>query len=252
MNYVFFLGGYDLEMITIRHILETKNQRFFDKKLSWGARASDYRDGLDSILGSEVIPVTIELTIDIALPTGTIIVDHHNERSGEEASIIQVLKLLRLEPTREHQLIAANDRGHIPAMRDEAATSEEIADIRQRDRAAQGITPAMEECAKASIANRREVNGVIIVSFPYDKPSPITDRMYDHWNGGRENLIVVCNDGQAENTVFYFGHGDICREIKTRWNGFGGGKGFGDPQQNAFAGCKTNTPHTIIEFVVNR
>jgi hypothetical protein len=46
MDYSFFLGGYDLEMLEIRKILEScgykENEDFFDKKLKWGAKLSEY------------------------------------------------------------------------------------------------------------------------------------------------------------------------------------------------------------------
>ena len=40
-DYVFLLGGQDLEMQTIRALLQEHGQDFHDRELRWGARASD-------------------------------------------------------------------------------------------------------------------------------------------------------------------------------------------------------------------
>ncbi|MFZ2523434.1 MAG: hypothetical protein WAW92_03550 [Minisyncoccia bacterium] len=257
MAYVFFLGGQDLEMLTIRKLLEENNQEFFDRQLKWGAKASDYPVLMNPASfgngDSGKMPVLVELDIDGGpLPYGAIVVDHHNNRSGELASILQVFKLLGIEPTREHLLIAANDSGYIPAMLHAGATSEEIADIRRLDREAQGVTVEMEIEAEDAIYCRTEDKGVVIVQLPHNKVSAVTDRMFTSWPDGRENLVVVCKMGNFDYEVYYFGRGDICRETKEMFNGFGGGTGFGDPAKNAFAGCKTKTPVDVINFVVGR
>ena len=44
---VFLLGGYDLEMLEIKKILDSKNVEYKDKNLSWGAKLSDYQDILE-------------------------------------------------------------------------------------------------------------------------------------------------------------------------------------------------------------
>ena len=79
--------------------------------------------------------------IDAALAAGAIDVDHHGSRSGEPASIIQVLSLLGIEPSRKQLLIAANDSGFIPGIVAAGDSAAEIAEIRALDRATQGITP---------------------------------------------------------------------------------------------------------------
>jgi len=71
-NFIFFLGGYDLEMITIREILEENEQEYIDKNLKWGAKLSEYKDKLAELHHNE-IPVLIELTLDIPAPKNAII-----------------------------------------------------------------------------------------------------------------------------------------------------------------------------------
>ena len=250
--YVFFLGGQDLEMLTIRKLLENSGQKFYDKQLKWGAKASAYSQEIERAPEFGGVPVLVELEVGIKLPESTLVVDHHNDRSGEEASILQVVRMLGYAPTKNQNLVAANDSGYIPAMLREGASREEIADIRRRDREAQGVTEEMERQAEEALSNYREARGVIIVHIPHNKFSTVTDRLYEQWNDGRENLVVVCDTAGDECEVYHFGRGDICHDIKTKWNGFGGGQGFGDRTKNAFAGCKTKTPVDIVNFVVTQ
>ena len=79
------------------------------------------------------------MTRDTDPPTPYTDIDHHNERDHEPASIVQVAELLGVALTRREQLVAANDRGYIPALRAAGATDAEVADIRRADRAAQGV-----------------------------------------------------------------------------------------------------------------
>ncbi|MBI1938221.1 MAG: hypothetical protein HYS25_08845 [Ignavibacteriales bacterium] len=52
-NLVFFLGGHDAEMEEIRNILAKHNFIFFDKNLSWGAKASDYKEEIEKLKENE-------------------------------------------------------------------------------------------------------------------------------------------------------------------------------------------------------
>ena len=252
--YVFFLGGKDLEMLTIRGLLERTGQKFYDKGLEWGAKASAYAEDIQFTLdwSKGGVPVLVELEIDIKLPETALVIDHHGDRSSEEASILQVVRILGCAPTWDQKLVAANDSGYIPAMLREGASLEAVANIRRRDREAQGVTEEMEKQAEEAVSNYREARGVIIVHIPHNKFSTVTDRLFSQWEDGKENLVVVCDTHGPECEVYYFGRGDICRDIKTKWNGFGGGQGFGDRTKNAFAGCKTAIPVDVVNFVVTQ
>lgn len=138
--YVFLLGGRDLEMITIKRMLIDSGfeepESIADLNLQWGAKLSAYQNRFND----ELTFVGIELSQDIVPPPHYINIDHHNENANKPSSIEQIAKLLGIELTREQQLIAANDKGFIPAMEALGATREEIVDIRRRDREAQGVT----------------------------------------------------------------------------------------------------------------
>lgn len=249
-QYVFFIGGYDLEMITIRDLVASTGTGFYDAQLAWGAKASDYKTLIELADNDKRTPVLVELEVDFELPASAIVIDHHGNRSGEEASIIQTMKLLQLEPTREHLLIAANDSGYIPAMQAMGATPEEINLIRFRDRQAQGVTDEMERQAIHAIGACWYINGSTVVELPHKKFSTVTDRMFDSWPDGKQNLLVVCKPEGETPEVSYFGRGSTCKELKEKFapNSWGGGSGYGDQNGNAFAGCRTDNPKDFINL----
>lgn len=203
-NYFFFLGGMDAEMVEIRKLLEAQKVSFLDKSLGWGAAASAYAEEITAMAGNGFTIVTVELTSDIELPAGTIIVDHHNEFSSRPASILQVLELLELEPTRWQRLIAANDCGYIPAMLERGATAEEIAAIRLADRAAQGITPEQEAEAERAIAEAKVINGVTVVQMAHSKTATVCDRLFDQ--NQEQRLLILSADGECN----FFGTKELC------------------------------------------
>lgn len=142
-QYHFLLGGYDLEMVTIKTILEQQGIPFSDKQLKWGAKLSAYAD----VLNDEDHFVGIELIEDISTPKHYTLIDHHNEYAHLNSSLEQVAALLYINLDREKQLIAANDKGYIPAMEAKGAASDEITVIQERDRETQGVTEKDEQLA---------------------------------------------------------------------------------------------------------
>ncbi|MGH9893393.1 MAG: hypothetical protein ACREA0_15670 [bacterium] len=120
---VFFLGGTDLEMLTIRTLLEeTIPGRFHDKHLVWGAKASAYGEEIGEALDAGKTPVLVELEDDVGLDREAVVItDHHGERAGSDkpTSLHQIFALLGLPAkrwTRWFDLVAANDRGYIAEM----------------------------------------------------------------------------------------------------------------------------------------
>ncbi len=253
-QYVFFIGGYDLEMITIRDLVASTGTGFYDAKLAWGAKASDYRTVIELAHNDKRTPVLVELEVDFKLPASAIVIDHHGNRSGEEASIIQTIKLLDLMPTREHLLIAANDSGYIPAMQAMGATQAEIDDIRRRDRQAQGVEDWMERDAERAIKEATEEMGMRVVRLPHNKFSVMTDRLFNTWPDGKQNLLVICWVIGAVTEYYYFGRGDLCKALKEAYapDSWGGGQGYGNPEGQAFAGCRTNDYDAIRSFFENQ
>lgn len=144
---LFLLGGNDLEMQTIKDILKSNNIEYIDKKLSWGAKLSDYKNELKHM----GIIYGIELEEDITPPKNYISIDHHGENNHLESSLEQIAKILDLELNRHQFLVAKNDSNYIKGMQSICTTKEEINLIRAMDRKAQGATPEDEALAIKSI-----------------------------------------------------------------------------------------------------
>ncbi|WP_173979936.1 hypothetical protein [Magnetospirillum sp. UT-4] len=238
---VFFLGGRDLEMATIRDLVaDTLGLAAVrDGGLGWGARLSDYAAELAG-LGPGQVPVLVELALDRPLPPAAVVVDHHGPAAGRHAptALEQVFRLLGLPPerwTRHLALVAANDRGHVRAMRAIGATADEIAAIRQADRRAQGITAAEEEDALAALARaERHLDGrLLVVRLPHDRTATVMDRIAPD-DGAIANVLILC---PAE--VDFFGIGAAVVALDAA---FPGGYCGGDLPEAGFWGHRTPTP----------
>lgn len=172
-NTLFLLGGHDLEMLTIKKVLKEKGFTVIDHELSWGAKLSSYTEVLKEHQDKTIYGV--ELIEDIAILKNYHAIDHHNEQVDKASSLFQVLEFLELKPTREHELISANDVGHIEAMKCLGATAEEIKSIRQQERTIQGVTAKDELQAQKESEAVVEKNGISIIETTLDAFSPIVD-----------------------------------------------------------------------------
>jgi hypothetical protein len=142
-------------------------------------------------------------------------IDHHNARSAESASILQVLTLIGATPSRVEELIAANDSGYIPGMKAIGASQDEVSHIRALERQMQGITLEMEaEAERAITAMERypELSDLIIVRMAHSKVSTATDRLFGLQV--QEHLLVVSEDGE----VNYYGDGAICADLQNKYS----------------------------------
>lgn len=185
-NTLFLLGGHDLEMCTIKGILNQKHYSYADKDLKWdNALLSQYSNEIDMFLSTNPYGLIygIELTDDIMLSytCNYEAIDHHNGREEEPSALEQVLSLLGLPMNRHYRLVAANDKHYIAGMREIGATDAEIIKIRAEDRKAQGVTQMDEYLAEKSISeNMEKINDLISIHSFTNKFSPICDRLYPY------------------------------------------------------------------------
>lgn len=184
--FAFFLGGSDLEMVEIARLIRdhAPDAPLFDAGLAWGAKASDYADAIAAAAASGRRPVLVELAVDMPLPNGALVVDHHGDAAGAEqpTSLHRIFALLNLPAaawTRRMELVAANDRGHIRALRAAGATEAEIAAIRRDDRAAQGVTAEMEAAGERAVAALETVldGRARLARLPHAACAVVTDRL---------------------------------------------------------------------------
>ena len=214
----FFLGGRDLEMATIRELLDAEPVgAVVDYRLAWGASAAAYVADIDDALRRGLVPVLVELDLaatpelrahtilatdaragDRSLGDGAIIVvDHHGPLAGADrpTSLEQVLDLLGARArrwSRWYELVAANDRGHVAEMLAHGATLPELHAVRAADRLAQGITSDEEtEGTRAADAAERPCDGLTIVRLAHDRTAPVVDRLDAALGGpGYDTLLV--------------------------------------------------------------
>lgn len=238
---LFLLGGHDLEMLTIRDLLEKREDCLvLDKELSWSnAYLSAYQEELEEYAGMQIYGV--ELQEDIEGPANYFRIDHHNDYAGLPSALEQVAGCVGISLSRKQQLIAANDKGYIPAMKALFATEEEIVEIRRADRIAQGVTESDEELAEKTIADNKEVvNDLTIVHALCSRFSPICDRLFPY------NKLLIYTDSEW----VYYGEG--CGRVRELFavesslgNIFYGGG------ENGYVGIKQNvySKDEILEMI---
>jgi hypothetical protein len=218
---LFFLGGNDLEMVTIRILLEKHApEQWLDKDLKWGAKASDYEREIHGAVAKGLVPVLIELDVDMALPTRTIIIDHHAGRAGADmpTSLDQVFDFLGLDRetqwTRWFDLVAANDKGHIDGMKAFGASPTEIARVRQAEWRALGVDEQVEREVQAAISESMKTQGrLTLVTLPNNASSVVADLLHKDMGGpGFDNLLVK----QPQKLSFY-GEGLVIKELDDAW-----------------------------------
>lgn len=262
-NYVFFIGGKDLEMETIKQLLDSKGAEYVDKGLTWGAKTSAYEAEINQAAAAGKTPVIIELEQDCKLPENVVNIDHHNENATRPASVLQICDLLGIEKTRDLQLIGANDAAYIPGMMELGATPEEIARVRRRDRMCQGITDEQEKEAERAISEKVEIDGITIVRMAHSKTATVADRLFE--KDKQQNLLIFSGDGE----VNYYGDGKLCQMLRgekigeqpapwdasqtipvyDNFGGWNGGAGLGDEKGNAYWGGAPNHAE-VLKYIV--
>ena len=232
----FCLGGYDLEMVTIADFLKLRNAVVHDKHLAWGAKLSQYRNEISLALKRSSTVVAIELNDDLDLSEPyrrqIISIDHHRERAGvnQPTSIEQVTSLFGITATdfadnRHWTLVAANDRGHIRAMRrlNPPASDAEVRLIRTRDFASQGISEAMLIEAKAwnASAEARLDGRLTVLRVLSDRLGLHAEMLETLFGGpGYQNLLVF-----GDTQVGFYGEGRVVSRLaeaspqKSSWYG---------------------------------
>lgn len=206
---IFLLGGHDLEMQEICNLLTLQGERFVDKYLNWhNSNLSAYAEIIATEPDSDFYG--IELHEDCPLPKHYTRIDHHNDYCNHHASILQVAEMLGVTPDWHMQLVAANDAGYIPAMKALEATDEEIDDIRQKDRKAQGVSEEEEQQAKKAVETANmSYPGLVIVKEHNDKFSPVVDRLsntYPYHSYVVYNETSICTYGSIASSFRDYYH----------------------------------------------
>lgn len=208
---LFLLGGHDLEMETVREMLQSRGEVYCDRGLIWSnATLSSYSMEMETFWRQypDGIIYGVELTDDVCAVSGRYYgIDHHNALSGNPSALEQVMVLLGIRMTRRYELVAANDRRYIPGMLEIGATDEEIRIIRREDRRCQGVTENDEHLAEKSIAENLLVFGNLsVVRSLGPRFSPICDRLFPY------HSLLIYTDAEW----MYYGHG--ARDIRDKYS----------------------------------
>lgn len=220
-RFIFLLGGADLEMHTIRQLLDKNGYRYYDRHLRWdNAFLSAYRKEFEDYTEDDIpLWVGIELQEDMTSPTRYICIDHHNSNAHKPSSLEQLAELLEISLSRQEQLIAANDRAYIPGMKALQASDEEIAGVRQADRACQGVTEEEEKLAELAVREHIQIcDNLIVVRalchrfspicdrlFPYDRLLIYTDEEWIYYGKQADQLVEIFQSDIQDGKIFYGG-----------------------------------------------
>lgn len=238
---LFLLGGHDLEMLTIRDVLDAHGCKYADHRLRWdNAKLSSYRDEIERFEreNAQGCIYGIELENDLTtFPECYRSIDHHNEQSKAPSALEQVLSLLNIPMNREYELIAANDKRYIPGMLALGATDDDVRHIRRADRHAQGVTEEDEALAEKAVSeNLRRVGDLIVVKAFNSRFSPICDRLYPY------RSLLIYTDAEW---MFYGYRAQQVRELFM--DEYHKGKIFYGGGPNGYVGAKASL-YTELEI----
>jgi hypothetical protein len=259
MKFKFFLGGDDAEMRRIAEVLTEAGIDIIDAGLSWGAKASMYGTAaFEAAVEGGLTPVLVELVVDCNVPLGTIVIDHHGEKSSEPASLLQVLDLVKITPSRWDMIVAANDAGWYPCLMgwadvpglgrlDPPATPQELRAIRGAE--ARLSIDMVEEIDRALTAPVEMIGALRIVRMAHSKTGLVGDRLaIAAIEAGASSpadfpaYLVFSDDGE----VNFSGDGQLAAELHATFpGGWAGGSGLGRVGETAFWGGYPS--HTEVE-----
>jgi len=162
----------DLEALAIIDLLQRRGEAYAVTGQGWGASWTGLEAGpLDEWRWfRERFPHAELYGIELAGTNtlGAIDIDHHLVRGEDRrqplTSLEQVAAILNHRLSVEERLIAINDRGHVRGLLREGVGWDDISRLRQRDRAAQGLTWIEEAEARREAAGARLMNEVYVVT----------------------------------------------------------------------------------------
>ena len=227
---VFLLGGADLEMQTIKAVLQKTDCLIVDKGLTWGsASVCAYSDELNLYSSKAYEIYGIELNQDgTSLPKNYTRIDHHNDLQHQRSALEQVADILNFQLSEQEELIAENDKGSYlamdkylsakyPQMSDEQKSSI-MNDIRQKDRTAQGVSANDELIAEKIVSEQKYYTNsfsVFVDAGQLNCYSPLVDRLWPY------DRLVVYNDSESNTELCFYGRdaSAVLKLVKMEFSG---------------------------------
>jgi hypothetical protein len=186
----------DGEAVEIVRVLGERGEEMRISRQPWGATW----EGLEADIQADLLqfrnanPESVILGIELAGANiyGAENIDHHrydnDDRSNPLSSLEQVGIRLGVSLSHRQQLVAANDRGFIPAMQEMGASNEEIRDVRFQDLNAQGVTAEDIEVARREVGAATVYGGRFLVKSLLNPPTAHADILFLE-KGAREWLV---------------------------------------------------------------
>jgi len=188
MNRVWVVPCNDGEAVEIIALLREAGEHVLVSQQPWGASWAGLEPELRRQLDHQTAaPRSCQVEgVELAGPNpyGAANTDHHYYKSDDRrsplSSLEQIAARLGRTLTRRQRLVAANDRGWVPAMRAEIpdASPDEIEAVRAQDRAAQGLTPADRLRAERDLAAADWRGPRVLVPCPDGTSSWHSDLLY--------------------------------------------------------------------------
>ncbi|MFI3314797.1 MAG: CorA family divalent cation transporter [Rikenellaceae bacterium] len=244
---IFLLGGADLEMETIKSILDRCKVKSISKCSTWNDATIDkYTEELDeykdenryNVYGIELrgYPSNINYTL----------IDHHNENESKPSALEQVAKIVNISLSEYEKLVAANDRGYIPEMLNIGANQEQIKKIREADRKAQGITAEDEKMAELSISNSIQKGNLTIIKSLTDKFASVRDKI--EFTDTCKSILIY-NDSEF---TFYGESRDNIKEAIINMDGINDKMVYSGGGEDGFVGIgKDKIDSTLQQKVID-
>lgn len=227
-KYFFILGGPDREMMAIINILKEQNIPFLQPCEDWEKREILTEDVTDDFLTNKRIHVYVECFPNEKITSSNdIIIDHHNERSNERSSLIQVKNLLGLEITDYDLWIEGWDKAGVYGALKAGAPKETVEGWLKEvygEEQMKGwfeLFKNAELIGETRVIRTQEENligiGKVIDLKTYPEKIP---------------LFLISVDNQKPIEYLYFGNPEIAKELYSKFSGFYGG----DPASSMYWG----------------
>lgn len=258
MKNFFVLGGNDAEMLRIKEILDANGIGSVQPSKGWGPKSfGPEQIGAEGMTpGTRIVFVEAAPSPEFPAVRAHVVIDHHGDNAGLPASLMQVLDLLHINPTRWDDVVAANDSGWFSGLQKLGATPEEMSAVRFADRSAQGITPEHEQEAERALGASIEMVGDIrVIRMSHSKCAPVGDRLAIEAIAAGQPVpqyLVLSGDGE----VNFSGDGALAQILFERYrkegplpaNAWAGGSGLGKVGETAYWGGYPNQEE-LLSFI---
>lgn len=242
----------DLEANYILALLRDKKEEVYAIECGWGADWNTVWKQYPHLMDYQGLLFGIEL-----MPNGIMehchSIDHHKNSMTPcvKSSLEQVALCLGVPMSFEMALVAANDVGYVPAMRELLSSltiSEEeklatLKRIRELDRRCQGITEALEREVMSSLSIEHDTKDYLKIRTNSSRSSLIADLTREC-----ENKLIITQSVDNISEVNYYGSSDSVKSIldtvgtTNTFSNFDGTVGY-------IGTCDTNTAVSLIDSV---